>query len=61
MVVDTLALVRDSTFMYIVDTMKKKAFRICESPYSSYDNAYQYLTSVTVQGDTVEVHSLELK
>lgn len=33
MVDDVLALVRDNTFMYVVDTMKKKAFRICESPY----------------------------
>jgi hypothetical protein len=33
MVDEVLALVRDNTFMYVVDTMKKKAFRICESPY----------------------------
>lgn len=31
------ALVRDSKYMYVVDTLKKKAFRLFESPYLSYD------------------------
>jgi hypothetical protein len=53
-----LALVRDRTFIYAVDMMKKKAFKIYESPYPD-DNVRQYLTSVIVQRDTVEVHSLE--
>ena len=35
---DNLALVRDTSYMYVVDANKKRAFRLFESPYKSYDS-----------------------
>ena len=33
------ALVRDQKFMYVVDTLKKKAFRLFNTPYSNSESS----------------------
>jgi len=54
---ESLYLMRDNLFIYVVDVSIYKAFRLFESPYNG--NGSQIMDVMTFE-DRVEVHSLEI-
>jgi hypothetical protein len=55
---DNLCLMRDKSFIYVVDVERAKAFRLFESPY--FGGSGRHIMDVMTFDDRVEVHSLEI-